>query len=84
MHYVALCNDACSSIFEAVDGGLLVSQHFGILQRDMIPQRDRDGTYSSCRALLPILVLASFIHKARESNWPPPQSEDDPQGDTFS
>lgn len=39
---MALCNDACSSIFEAVDGGLLVSQHFGILQRDMIPERDRD------------------------------------------
>lgn len=73
-----------SSIFEAVDGGLLVSQHFGILQRDMIPERDRDETYSSCRALLPVLVLASFIHKARESNWPPSQSEDDPQGDTFS
>lgn len=50
--FMAARNDACCSIFNTTVGCLLVSQHFGILQRDMIPVHGRDGMYSPCGAQL--------------------------------
>lgn len=46
--------------FDTTVGCLLVSQHFGILQRDMIPEHGRGGMYSPCRAQLLIFSLGQL------------------------
>lgn len=58
--FIAVCNDARRSIFNTTVGCLLVSQHFGILQHDMMRAHGRDGMCSPCRAQLLIFSVGQL------------------------